>query len=53
MSAGAFSRLNKEITVTSESFVRSAKEVEDLVGDLLAANLVIGFNVRRGRNFEL
>jgi len=31
VSAGAFSRLNREVTVTSESFVRSAKEVEDLV----------------------
>ena len=31
VTAGAFSRLNREITVTSESFVRSAKEVEDLV----------------------
>jgi multidrug efflux pump subunit AcrB len=29
--AGAFSRLNQEITVTSESFVRSAEDVEDLV----------------------
>jgi multidrug efflux pump subunit AcrB len=31
VSAGTFNRLNKEITVTSESFVRSAEEVEELV----------------------
>ena len=31
MTAGEFSRANREVLVTSESFVASAKEVEDLV----------------------
>jgi multidrug efflux pump subunit AcrB len=31
VTAGSFSRVNKEISVTSDSFVQSAKDIEDLV----------------------